>query len=264
MQVTTIIVVPQLNKMRRGFLNSNQPKSKSKSNPKQPVIPNTVVLPQSSDIAAITVPRGTGDNPTSQNLILSEGDVQRWAHKLCQPETTFKDKIGSQLARVADSDFKMVYRNLTFKQFQGVVFTDAMIYDLIPSRFETPRPALENAYKISEAVGKGLGMFATRDIPAGAVILVENPVFVFPSISSLGISISRDTMFKTMFDRLVPDVRERALLLWNSKPANVCGKEEGIIRTNGFGLDLAVPKIANPPDGQHSGTFMDLSRCNHR
>lgn len=73
-----------------------------------------------------------------------------------------------------------------------------------------------------------------------------------------------DKMFKMLFDRLRPDVRERALSLWNSKPPNVCGNEEGIVRTNGFGLRLPTPKDENVPDSLHSGTFLDLSRCDHR
>jgi hypothetical protein len=107
-------------------------------------------------------------------------------------------------------------------------------------------------------------MFASRDMPAGAVILVENPVSIYPGVMSLGKSTSKEEIFKPLFDRLERDVRERALSLCNSKPADVCGKEEGIVRTNGFGLELAAPKIANPPATRHSGTFLDLSRCNHR
>jgi hypothetical protein len=107
-------------------------------------------------------------------------------------------------------------------------------------------------------------MFATVNIPAGAVILVENPIFILPCMIGFGTSMSKDKIFRTLFDRLEPDVRERALLLWNGKPADVCGKEEGIVRTNGFGLDLAVSGTTNPLAMRHSGIFLDLSRCNHR
>jgi hypothetical protein len=196
--------------------------------------------------------------------IHGEDDVKKWAYKLGETPTALYNRMKAQVARMDDADFKMVLRNTKFEDFQGVTFADAKILNLFPSRFNTRPVVPGNAYKISPVAGKGLGMFAAKDIPAGAVVLSENPVIVFPSVMGLGMSVSREEIFKMMFDRLAPDVRARALSLKNSKPAHVCGKEEGILRTNGMGLDLAAPKIANPPATGHSGTFMDLSRCNHR
>jgi len=43
------------------------------------------------------------------------------------------------------SDFKMVFRNVIFKDFEGVTFADAKIQDLIPKRFDSRPSALENA-----------------------------------------------------------------------------------------------------------------------
>ena len=119
-----------------------------------------------------------------------------------------------------------VYRNLVFRDFEGVTLTDSKILELLPRYFGTRPPALD-AYKISVAAGKGRGMFATRDIPAGGVILVENPVIVIPLIMDLGAELSKEQMFQMLFDRLDTDVRERALALWNCKPGDLCGKEEG-------------------------------------
>src|SRR6202011_3862720 len=100
---------------------------------------------------------------------------------------------------------------------EGVTLADTRIINLIPRKFtHRPKPTLENAYKISSVPGKGLGMFAARDIPAGAVILVENPVIVIPRIVGVGMSLSKDQIFEMLFERLELDVRHRALSLWNS------------------------------------------------
>lgn len=241
--------------MRRGFL--NQPKSKSK--------PSHDNVPPSSNPSVTIAP--VISKPAISNTadyLRSDDDVKRWAHKLGETPKTLYNRVGAQTARMNDAGFKMVFRNVNFKDFQGVTLADAKIQDLIPKRFDVRPLAVENAYRISPAAGKGSGMFAVRDIPAGAAILVENPIIVFPNVMGIGMSMSREEIFKMLFDRLEPDVRVRAMSLWNSKPATVCVKEEGIVRTNGFGIQLAAPKIANPPNTGHSGTFLDLSRCNHR
>jgi len=224
--------------MRRGFL--NQPKSNSKSGHCN--VPPAQQLMNPSPSAIPEPPMSS-----NENVLRSDNDIKKWAHKWGESPQAFYNR-----------------RNVTFEDFQGVILADAKIHDLIPKFFDARPLALENAYRISQTAGKGSGMFASRDIPAGAVILAENPVSIYPGVMSLEVSTSREEMFKPLFDRLQGDVRERALSLCNSKPANVCGKEEGIVRTNGFGLELAAPKIANPPATRHSGTFLDLSRCNHR
>jgi len=241
--------------MRRGFL--NHPKSKPK--------------PGHDDVPP-TQPSPNPPPPVTQapctinyaNTLRSDNDVKEWAHKLGETTETLYGRLGAQVARMTESDFKMVFRNVIFKDFEGVTFADAKIQDLIPKRFDSRPSALENAYRISPIPEKGLGMFAIRDIPAGAVVLVENPLFVYPSVTGLGMSLSREEIFKMLFARLAPDMREKALSLFNNKSADICEKEEGIVRTNGIGLGLAAPNIPNPPATLHSGTFLDLSRCNHR
>ena len=240
--------------MRRGFLNQR----KGESNPQAGLFPRPQAPLSPKNLHEIS------QYPTSNNLIFSEEDSKKWAHKLGETQADFEDRMEKQQARINQSDFQMIFRNLKFADFVGVTLADAKILDGLPMEFERRIPTLENAYRIAPAIGKGVGMFANRNIPAGAVLLIENPVFVIPNILALGLSLSKDEIFKMLFDRLEPDVRERALSLWNSKPPEVCGKEEGIVRTNGFGLRLPTPEGENVPDALHSGTFLDLSRCNHR
>src|ERR1700733_12843785 len=203
--------------MRRGFLNN--PKSGPKRS--RDAVPPTQPSPNPS----ISVTNTSSNPPVGNctNVLRSDDDVKQWAHKLCESPKTLYNRMGAQTARMNDSDFRMAFRNVMFKDFQGVVFADVKIHDLIPRRFDSRPSALENAYRIAPAAGKGSGMFANRDIPAGAAILVENPIAIFPAVMSLGMSMSKDDIFKTLFVRLDPGVRERALSLWNCKPADICG-----------------------------------------
>jgi len=237
--------------MRRGFLNQQKSQPKPKAG-------------DSQDALAKSEQAIFSQYPLTNNLIVGEESVNRWAHNLNQPQTDFNKRLERQTAREEEADFQMIFRNLYFPDgFEGVTVADVKILNLLPKQF-APRPsALEEAYRISAAPGKGLGMFAARDIPAGALILSEYPLFVIPNIIP-GLSLSKDGIFKMLFDRLHPDLRYRALSLPNSKPREVCGKEEGIVRTNGFGMRLPEAGGENVPDTSYSGTFLDLSRCNHR
>ena len=200
----------------------------------------------------------------SNNIVRDEDDMKKWAHKLGLSLDELKRRVQRHKAQASGEGILTTYRNLSFVDFAGVTLTDSKILDLLPRSFGKRPPALDNAYHISVATGKGYGMFASRDIPIGGVVLVENPVIVIPLIMGMGEQMSKEDMFKMLFTRLAPDVRERALSLCNCKPASLCGKEEGIVRTNGLQVELPVPNIRNPPNSIHSGIFLEMSRCNHR
>lgn len=202
--------------------------------------------------------------PNSNNIIRNVDDMKQWAHKLALSTDEINSRIQRHVAQAKNGEILTTYRNLEFVDFAGVTFTSKKILDLLPRSFGKRPPALENAYRISEAPGKGYGMFASRDIPVGGVILVENPVIVLQPMMRMGSQMSKEEMMRMLFTRLAPDVRERALSLCNCKPASLCEKEEGIIRTNGLQVELPVPNIPNPPNSVHSGIFLDMSRCNHR
>jgi hypothetical protein len=65
-----------------------------------------------------------------------------------------------------------------------VGFSSILADEDIISGLKSPLPssakAVEGCYRISKAPGKGLGMFATKDIKPGDRILVENPLLVTP------------------------------------------------------------------------------------
>ena len=232
--------------MRRGFLNA-KPKHDRTSAKAPPVL---------DESQSITQP------PNSSDPTLDDKDASNWAQRLGLSLDEFYELVEKQAARRGET-IVTTFRNFIFERFQGVTFTDSTILDLLPVEYGATPPALRGAYRISAVRGKGLGMFAARDIPAGAVIACENPVIVVPAIIPV-LSISKEEMCQMLFDQLNPPKRDIALLLANCKPADVCGKEEGIIRTNGIGLELPVPDAPTAPDPTHCGIFLDMSRCNHR
>jgi hypothetical protein len=193
---------------------------------------------------------------------LDDKDARNWAERLGLSLDEFYKLAERQAAR-RRQPIEIIFRNFMFERFQGVTYTDSTILNLLQVEYGALPPALRGAYRISAVRGKGLGMFAARDIPARAVIVCENPVIVLPAITPAS-GMSKEEMCQMLFDRLDPPERDRALSLANCKPAEVCGKKEGIIRTNGIGLELPVPDTPTAPDPTHSGIFLDMSRCNHR
>ena len=105
-------------------------------------------------------------------------------------------------------------------------------------------------------------MLANQDIPMGGVIIVENPILIHPCV--INSEVDRNALFDALYARLAPDIQAKALSLWNCKPSHVCGKPEGILRSNGIEVELPLPDDNNPEDSPHSGTFLNISRCNHR
>jgi hypothetical protein len=57
------------------------------------------------------------------------------------------------LAQAKGGEILTTYRNLNFADFSGVTFTNKKILDLLPRSFGKRPPALDNAYRISEAPG---------------------------------------------------------------------------------------------------------------
>lgn len=184
--------------------------------------------------------------------------LREWAWAVGESQTDHQTRWNSMNELHREAGSEMVYHKINFSDFTGIVLAGRDITEIIPCQ-KTLATALGNAYIISPAAGKGSGMFASRDIPAAGVILVENPVIVCPAISSNGPQES----FGLLFDGLHPDVRAKALSLHNSDPLRPYA--EGIVRTNAFGLPLESLDSAGPTEGMtHRGIFLDLSRCNHR
>lgn len=234
--------------MRRGFLNQTTAKPKHPKSDDMPVQPASSVL----------------QYPSTDNIVQSDEQIKQWAHKLSiSPEELKKRMEKSPVGADNKGDGGFLHRSFVFDDFKNITLADPRVFERLPKHFQKRPPALEGVYKISEAPGKGVAMFSTRDIPAGGVILVENPVLVAPFTIQVDLRL-KERVFRMLFEMLDTDVRERALALWNCKPADMCGKEEGIIRTNGLQVTMPIPNTPGGPDSTYSGTFLDISRCNHR
>lgn len=112
----------------------------------------------------------------------------------------------------------------------------------------------EKVYRISEASGKGLGMYATQDIRAGDLIVAERPLLIAPrSVSTardgeipehltmhqIHQVVIHDTeqVYSVLLERLDPDRKNAFMKLANSHRSDGSGPILGRVRTNGFGVD---------------------------
>ncbi|KAJ6590045.1 hypothetical protein DFH09DRAFT_1245247 [Mycena vulgaris] len=133
---------------------------------------------------------------------------------------------------------------------------DAPVVPLLAHTLETPPPSPEPPYfAIADAGNKGAGLFAARDIPAGALILVDRPLAIVPS------NVRIREAFDALLPRLSHSSRARLLALANCKSLVDHPVVEGIALTNATQIDLPVPPAAAP---QEYGAVLPLvCRANH-
>lgn len=165
-------------------------------------------------------------------------------------------------------DQRLVYHTIDFPDFEGTMLLDESVVRLLP----VPKPPVCKMgfmalFRVGMTKNKGWGLFATKDIGVDEVILVENPVLVVYPFTVLNVDIPSSRLFHALFYRFKPSVREQALALDDCselEDGEKCGREEGIMRTNGFAITLPIPEGENVPESLHSGLFLTASRCNHR
>lgn len=143
-----------------------------------------------------------------------------------------------------------------------VAFMDPSVRSALPEPFRTPPPSPENVFEIQLTDEMGYGLFATRDLAAGRLILVEQPILIQPAMMSL--KITKDKMYEMLLEKLDPATRRAFLNLSNCKPRDLCSHAEGVFRTNGQAIELPASKRRDAPHIPHSGVFLNVSRCNHR
>ncbi|KAJ7108455.1 hypothetical protein C8R43DRAFT_905374 [Mycena crocata] len=133
---------------------------------------------------------------------------------------------------------------------------DTEIIPLLPKRFK-PRPPSPDtpAFIIADAGSKGVGMFAIRDIPAGTLLLVEQPIVVAPAIVPVSCKMAA---YNAFLPRISPAACDTLFALSNCKPSAECGPVEGIVSTNASQIDLPTPDGA-----EYGGVFPTVSRANH-
>uniref|UniRef100_D8Q2M2 SET domain-containing protein n=1 Tax=Schizophyllum commune (strain H4-8 / FGSC 9210) TaxID=578458 RepID=D8Q2M2_SCHCM len=136
------------------------------------------------------------------------------------------------------------------------------------------------AHRISPAGEKGLGMFATRPLHAGDLILAERPLMVralgaplytgpqmglFRNPSSLvSRVIDKEYQIEVMMQRMVPKNRNAFLTLANSDDYSGTGNLVGRMYTNGRDVLQGFTFSGMPGGGAtYTGVFDKLSRMNH-
>ncbi|KAJ3571735.1 hypothetical protein NP233_g3557 [Leucocoprinus birnbaumii] len=134
--------------------------------------------------------------------------------------------------------------------------------------FATPYPD-DPSYEVLDTPTKGFGMFATRSIEAGELILNEHPVLIVPEIPLPHDSPAWDDMGLSLPEKQ----RTEMLTMANCRPVEECPSSvEGIVRTNALVLDL-IPRTKKakrqPGDNEmvpvqrFGGVFLKINRCNH-
>ncbi|THU87893.1 SET domain-containing protein [Dendrothele bispora CBS 962.96] len=151
-----------------------------------------------------------------------------------------------------------------------------------PEALPLPDPARPKPYEIVKSPGKGTGMFATRNIEWGELIIAERPMLVIPAISQVEAMAAKgfaknytlaqlrqaqmkemESTMEILFNRMEREYQEAYKKLWNCHENDGSGPLFGIARTNGFVID-DYNEPNNPGDRpSYSGIFKDCSRINH-
>ncbi|CAK5281687.1 unnamed protein product [Mycena citricolor] len=147
--------------------------------------------------------------------------------------------------------------------------------------FPLPQPQPmqpDPAYRIAPAPGKGLGLFSTRALKQGELILSERPLMIVPPGIRLSLpeSLSREQRIQYSLDerervlsgcvqRMSPENRAAFFSLANSHKEDGSGPILGIVRTNGLGLrGLRVDTDdATGCASMYSAVLKDIARLNH-
>ncbi|TCD67262.1 hypothetical protein EIP91_000339 [Steccherinum ochraceum] len=135
----------------------------------------------------------------------------------------------------------------------------------------------EKVYEVAASYGKGLGMFATRDLKMGDFILAERPLLIVPSkqvtarqgaiptgltMQQIKKTLMQDTevVYKCLVDRMEPPQHAAFMALANCHLTDGSGPLAGRVRTNGF---QAEGLVDHEPGSDYSVVCNDLSRMNH-
>ncbi|KAF8800126.1 SET domain-containing protein [Phlegmacium glaucopus] len=122
-----------------------------------------------------------------------------------------------------------------------------------------PKPPKLN-FIVKATPAMGMGMFATRNISFGELILSERPLLIYPRSINIGydapdhysieqftkvVSMETEKKLERMLSRMNEEERNAYLELANSHKEDGSGPLLGIMRTNGFGIDY----LADGPHG---------------
>ncbi|KAF8876966.1 hypothetical protein BD779DRAFT_1677576 [Infundibulicybe gibba] len=145
--------------------------------------------------------------------------------------------------------------------------------------FSTSLAHPPRAHRIGSAPGKGLGIFATRDLDMGDLICIERPLLVTPSCTThvkighpqdwtreqleRGMAFVWGQQYYRVFERLEPEAQNAFLLsLANIHMEDGSWTAHGICRTNSFGIEELFDTIGTTK-APYARVCKEFSRANH-
>jgi hypothetical protein len=133
-------------------------------------------------------------------------------------------------------------------------------------KFPLPMPTPNgDTYEILPTPNTGLGIFASRDIKMGDLVLSERPLIVVPMSLPPGNGptgdFDWDTFIQPCFDRLSPDNKAAYRALANSHTEDGSGPLHGVVLTNGFTFHVGEGERLVD---SYTAVYKELSRANHR
>jgi hypothetical protein len=162
--------------------------------------------------------------------------------------------------------------------------TDVLFYGFddqkrVPKYLSSIRKPPTEAYTIRHCTDEktGLGVFATRDIQAGDLIMNERPFLLVPKYLESHLITGRRTVFSALkmqanrqgfesifcpfFERISKEEQDEFWKLKNSYPEEEVGPYLGVVRTNNFELTFEDPSTGC---NSYYGLYKAISRINHR
>jgi len=125
---------------------------------------------------------------------------------------------------------------------------------------QTHKPIENPCFVVKYTKNKGAGLFATRNIPAGVLVMVEHPALILPAGSF------PSEVYDELGARLPERRRKELMALSNCRSPEECSSAvEGIVLTNALQLELDPKgKILRKEREVYGGVYPLLNRGNHR
>ncbi|KAJ6587175.1 hypothetical protein DFH09DRAFT_1028381 [Mycena vulgaris] len=164
--------------------------------------------------------------------------------------------------RVLGLNQRLVFRNIKVGTVEVSTLLDYAVLNMLPTRFSPAPDALEHAIEFRSAGAKGMGVFATQDIRAAALIHVEYPTTITQNTLVLNFGMTRAEVYRELFRRVPEKTRPALLQLNNSQPPGMCELEEGILRSNTVGIAIPAPDVTSSVTMGHNALFLE-ARLNH-
>ncbi|KAK0478852.1 hypothetical protein IW261DRAFT_1608306 [Armillaria novae-zelandiae] len=218
--------------MKRGFLNSN-----NSSN-------STVAPAKEKEILR---------RPTRTAYVFPDIPPEHSIYP-CSPEIALKQMLKAQM-RCMSIPLPSPYTNELSSLCIAPSETRTALFamDDFPAPLETP---FYTTYTIRDVPGAGKGMFTTKNIAPGDLILREHPVVVIPEVIPT-MNGAPSQFIPLAVQNLPPKEKEAFLQLHDCK--NFPDKVKGIVDTNA----MNIGRLPGPFEGSFAGVALGLSRINH-